>query len=91
MKYQLKKPIKFGDEIIDSVELKEEYCVGDQIRLQNVTKLGGEDGKTVLNRGDLLQETLEIGLDWPAVKVKKLSPADGIEINRIINDFFLQS
>lgn len=88
MKYEFKKPVKFGDEIITEAEIREEYTVGDQARLQNVTKVGGDDGKTILNRGDLMMETLSLGLDWSVPKVRKIGLEDGNAIYSIINDFF---
>ena len=44
MIYKFKKPVKFGEETIESVELKEEFDVGDMIRIANAKGDGDKTG-----------------------------------------------
>ena len=77
MQYKFKKPFKFGEETIESVELKEEFDVGDMIRITNAKGDGDKTGAI-----------LAAATGWPLPKVSKISMADGVALAEIVGNFF---
>ena len=77
MIYKFKKPVKFGEETIESVELKEEFDVGDMIRIANAKGDGDKTGAM-----------LSAATGWPLPKVSKISMADGVALAEITGNFF---
>lgn len=76
MQYKFKKPFKFGEETIESVELREEFDVGDMIRIANAKGDGDKTGAM-----------LAAATGWPLPKVSKISMADGVALAEIVGNF----
>lgn len=77
MQYKFKKPFKYGEETVESVELKEEFNTGDMIRIVNST-----------GDGDKMGAMLVAATGWPLPKVAKISIPDSLAISEIISPFF---
>lgn len=77
MLYIFKKPFKYGEETISSVELKEEFDVGDMIRITNAK-----------GDGDRTGAMLVAATGWPLPKVSKISMADGVALAEAVGNFF---
>ena len=77
MIYKFKKPFKFGEEKIESVELKEEFDTGDMIRIANAKGDGDKTGAMIV-----------AATGWPLPKVAKIPMEDGVKIAEIVADFF---
>lgn len=77
MQYKFKKPFVYGNETIETVELREEFNAGDMIRVANAK---GDGDKT----GAMLCAATE----WPLPKVSKISLTDAVKISEIIASFF---
>lgn len=76
MVYQFKKPFKFGNETISSVELKEEFNVGDMIRIANAKGDGDRTGALIVS-----------ATNWPLPKVAEIPMQDGVAIAEIVGNF----
>ena len=74
MQYKFKKPVKFGEETIESVELREEF--DDMIRIANAKGDGDKTGAM-----------LAAATGWPLPKVSKISMADGVALAEIVGNF----
>lgn len=77
MQYKFKKPFKYGNENIETVELKEEFTAGDLIRI------GNADGN-----GDKTGAVLVAATGWPLPKVAKIPIADALAISEAVTPFF---
>lgn len=76
MIYKFKKPFKYENETVDTVELKEDYNAGDLIRIVNAK---GE--------GDKVGAILVAATGWPLPKVSKIHILDAMAMNGIITSF----
>ena len=61
MQYKFKKPFKYGNETIETVELKEEFNVGDMIRITNAKGDGDKTGAMLV-----------AATGWPLPKVAEI-------------------
>ena len=77
MQYKFKKPFKYGDETVETVELKEEFDVGDMIRITNAKGDGDKTGAMLV-----------AATGWPLPKVSKISMVDGVDIGEVVGNFF---
>ncbi|MCQ2123550.1 hypothetical protein SAMN05720766_10955 [Fibrobacter sp. UWH9] len=77
MKYNFKKTFRYGNENVDSVELKEEYNAGDLIRIANAN-----------GNGDRTGAMLVAATGWPLPKVACIPIADALAIAEAITPFF---
>lgn len=77
MVYKFKKSFKYGEETVESVELKEEFNVGDMVRVMNSK-----------GTGDQVATILACATGWPMPKVAKIPIEDGIALNEVIAPFF---
>lgn len=77
MQYKFKKPIKFGNETIETVELKEEFNTGDMIRITNAE-----------GDGDKMGAMIAAATGWPLPKVALMSIPDALAISKAITPFF---
>lgn len=76
MLYNFKKTFRYGNENVDSVELKEEYNAGDLIRVQNAK---GE--------GDKIGAVIVAATGWPLPKVACIPFNDAVAIQEIVMGF----
>lgn len=76
MIYKFKKPFKFGNETIETVELKEEFNTGDMIRITNAA-----------GTGDRMGAMLAAATNWPLPKVAQMSIPDAFAISEIVSPF----
>ena len=76
MIYKFKKPFKYGEETIESVELKEEYDMGDMIHVANAKGDGDKTGAMLC-----------AATGWPLPKVAKIPLKDGSSIVNKISPF----
>ena len=77
MLYKFKKSFKYGNETVESVELKEEFNVGDMVRVMNSK-----------GTGDQVATILACATGWPLPKVAMISIEDGMALNEAIAPFF---
>lgn len=77
MQYKFKKPFKFGNETIETVELKEEFNAGDMIRITNAE-----------GTGDRMGAVLAAATGWPLPKVAQMSIPDALAISEVVSPFF---
>jgi len=77
MLYKFKKPFKYGSELIESVELKEEFDVGDMIHIANAKGDGDKTGAMLV-----------AATGWPIVKVSKIPMQDAMSLVGIVGTFF---
>ena len=77
MQYKFKKPFKYGNETIETVELKEEFDVGDMIHITNAKGDGDKTGAMLV-----------AATGWPLPKVSKIPMADGVALAEAIGSFF---
>lgn len=77
MQYKFKKPFKYGNETIETVELKEEFTAGDMIRVANAKGDGDKTGVMLC-----------LATGWALPKVSNMSIIDSIAISEIIAGFF---
>lgn len=77
MQYKFKKPFKFGNETIETVELKEEFNTGDMIRITNAEGDGNKMGAMI-----------SAATGWPLPKVALMSIPDALAISKVITPFF---
>ena len=75
--YKFQKPFKYGDEVISSVELKDEFDTGDMIRVMNAK---GE--------GDKMGAMIVAATGWPLPKVAKIPLKETLQLSTKIADFF---
>ena len=76
MEYKFKKPFKFGNETIETVELKEEFNAGDMIRITNAE-----------GTGDRIGAMLAAATGWPLPKVAQMSIPDAFAISEVVSPF----
>ncbi len=77
MQYKFKKPFKYGNETIETVELKEEFNAGDMIRIANAKGDGDKTGAMIV-----------AATGWPLPKVSEIPIQDALSLVGIIGDFF---
>ena len=77
MIYKFKKPFKFGNETIETVELKEEFNAGDMIHITNAE-----------GDGDKMGAMIAAATGWPLPKVSLMSIPDALAISRAVTPFF---
>lgn len=77
MQYKFKKPFKFGNETIETVELKEEFTMGDMIRITNAQGKGDQSGAMVV-----------AATGWPLPKVAQIPMVDAVAIVEKVSSFF---
>lgn len=77
MQYKFKNPFKYGNETIETVELKEEFDMGDMIRIAN------SNGK-----GDQSAAMVAAATGWPLPKVSKIPVKDAVDLLEIVSSFF---
>lgn len=76
MQYKFKKPFKYGNETIETVELKEDLTAGDMVRVGNAN-----------GDGDKRAEMVVAATGWPLLKVSKMSAKDYISLCDIVASF----
>lgn len=77
MQYKFKKPFKYGNETIETVELKEEFDMGDMIRITNAN-----------GKGDQSAAMIAAATCWPLPKVSKIPVKDAVDLLEIVSSFF---
>lgn len=77
MQYKFKKPFKYGNENIETVELKEEFTAGDLIRITNAAGDGDRTGAVIV-----------AATGWPLPKVALIPIADAVSIVKTVTPFF---
>lgn len=77
MQYKFKKPFVYGNETIETVELREEFNAGDMIRVANAKGDGDKTGVILC-----------AATGWPLPKVSKMSFDDACKISEITAGFF---
>ncbi|WP_407440551.1 phage tail assembly protein [Fibrobacter sp.] len=77
MQYKFKKPFKYGNENIETVELKEEFNAGDMIRIANAKGDGDKTGAMLV-----------AATGWPLPKVACIPIADALAIAGVVTTFF---